>query len=107
MKILNSMLSFTDIYNYKESCPNILKYNNSNIPCKCCFVEGKLTIDCRVFLSREINDLINYNSDIAINEVPFYIGDYVIEEVDIGDAVIVRFTLISKEPFEMVQYDMI
>lgn len=107
MKTLKSMLSFNDIYNYKEPCPNILKYNNSNIPCTCYFVERRFTIDCRVFLSKEIIDLIYYNSGIVINEVPFYIADYVVEDVDIGDCVIVRFTLISKEPFEIVQCDMI
>lgn len=103
--ILQSMLSFNDIYHYKKTS-NILLYNSKNInltipcTCSCTQIDNKLfiTFKCRTFLT---TGLLNYikSSEIPIyiNGIRFYVGYDLTNNCEMGEPAICEFDLITKD----------
>lgn len=102
---LESMLSFNEIYHYKETS-NILLYNsksiNVTIPCDCSYYQVYdkifITFRCRVFLTKGIFKYIKSSElPIYINGLEFYIGNNIKNNCEVGEPVICKFDLIAKD----------
>lgn len=103
---INSLLSFQNIYDYKET-PNILEYEGSKMPCVARFTSSNfIQFDVRTYLNEKTLRLAQTSEHIEINDVAFYVSSHVADRYTAGGILITKFVLTSKEPFDIENIDL-
>lgn len=96
---LKSALTLQEMYDLKPT-PNVLTYKGYKIPCICKFLGEILVIECRMALYRPFLDELEKQKNIEIENLKFYVSEYECDS-QVGEAVKLKFNLISKEPIKV------
>lgn len=109
---LKSMLSYQEIFDYKET-PNILIYENLKIPCISYFDrisddKGYIRISVdKVYLTLGFFEkLYNNKKNIMIDNNKFYLSNHKFNDVKSSEKVTFGFELVKKESIEIVNHNL-